>query len=110
MIALLITDQGDVYAPDVDTSRIDVFRDLVDSIDDAARLDFPELGLSAFYDTHGLRDGRHMNLPATTLLYGSGRRPVHALTGPVVLLGLTVDGDTVDVPDDLLSLFTKGTP
>jgi hypothetical protein len=102
--ALILYADGSVRYNDLDLDRDDVVRALLDA-PQTADLDLDDLRLRLVFDGLGLGVERPLNLAATILVYGTGRRPTHPIVGDVLVLGLTVDGDATDVPDDLLDLF-----
>jgi hypothetical protein len=107
-VLVLYAEDAEVRLVDVDVDRRDVLLGLLDT-DAFSTYNFPELGSQLLLDDHGLRKKKPVNLAATMLIYGSGRRPLYPFLGDVILLGLTVDGETSDPPEDLLYLFDPAT-
>lgn len=107
MNALIVYADGSIYLNDLDVDRVDVLLDVIAASSDSVEtVDLPDLSLRVILDPLGRSEGRGLNPWATGLLYGSGRRPMHAIVGDVILVGVTADGAAADVPDDLLALFT----
>jgi len=101
---LVVYADGQVRLNAIDLDRADVVLALLHA-NAATTLDLPDLATRLVVNGTGLGDERPLNLAATLLVYGTGRRPTHPIAGDVLVLGLTPDGDPTDVRDDLLSLF-----
>jgi hypothetical protein len=107
--ALAFHADGEVRHLDLDLERADLLHSVLGTGQtDVFRL--PELGCAILYDELSLVANTRLNLPVSLLLYGSRRRPLHPLHGPVLIVGLTGDDLLTDVPDDLLHLFDTTTP
>ncbi len=111
MISLILCENGDVREFDLDPTRVDIMRTILDT-PTIETIDLPEIGVSIVFDGLPSADARRFNLAGTMLLVGASRRGsvVHPLRGDLLLVGITVDGDLADVSDRLLALFPRDEP
>lgn len=104
MIGLALYPDGEIRELDVDLARRDVLLAALDSTD----VEEVRVGdrLVLFIDPWSTRDVAPVNVYASMLLLGAGQvDPFHGLHGPVIVFGLSLDSEPVDVPARLVGFL-----
>lgn len=98
---LLVTATGDVHLHQLDPTRHDQMRGLVDA-DRLLLLALPPtVGLALYVDEAAYAKRLRLNLAATFLAHPH----FDPILGDALLLGLDLDGHLCAVPEDFLSMF-----